>query len=241
MSQVYTFWVDESGAVTVDWVVLTGAMAGVGLTAAAVMNTAVVDLASDFADIYAAQGIGLGGGSDDDLQARSDAWGSANRVTNGSFETIEGLIDAGWWGFYSANGQIEGWETLTNVGPEVTPSGLYGINATDGDWMLDLDASPGNVAIGQTIPDVVDGEVFRLTLDAGDAVGDNEIQIVWGGNVVETIRPSFGVMSNYTVDLIGGSGDGSNTVLIAGMGPEDNIGAYIDNVSVARVETPDAD
>lgn len=240
MSQLYTFWVDESGAVTVDWVVLTGAMAGVGLTAAAVMNTAVVDLASDFADIYAAQGIGLGGGSDDDLQARSDAWGSANRVTNGSFETIEGLINAGW-GLYSADGRIDGWDTLSENGPELIASGYNGIIGTDGDWMLDLEGSAGNVTIGQTIPDAVDGEVYRLTLDAADAVGTNEIQVIWGGNVVQTIRPSVGVMSNYTIDMVGGAGDGSNTVLIAGLGIEDNEGAYIDNVSVARVETPDAD
>lgn len=39
-------------------------------------------------------------------------------------------------------------------------------------------------------------------------------------------------MSSYEFEITGGSGDRSNLLMISGTGPEDNIGAYIDNVSV---------
>jgi len=51
-----TFRNDEDGAVTVDWVVLTAAVVGLGILAMGVIDTAVGDLSDNIAEnITAAQ------------------------------------------------------------------------------------------------------------------------------------------------------------------------------------------
>jgi len=51
-----TFRNDEDGAVTVDWVVLTAAVVGLGIVAMGVIDTAVGDLSDNIAEnITAAQ------------------------------------------------------------------------------------------------------------------------------------------------------------------------------------------
>ena len=44
------FLASESGAVTVDWVVLTAALVGLGLAVMAVVSSGVGDLSNDMAD-----------------------------------------------------------------------------------------------------------------------------------------------------------------------------------------------
>ncbi len=44
-----SFWTSESGAVTVDWVVLTGALVGLGLATMGVVSGGVEDLSNDTA------------------------------------------------------------------------------------------------------------------------------------------------------------------------------------------------
>jgi Flp pilus assembly pilin Flp len=49
MTKFSAFLNDESGAVTVDWVVLTAAVVGLGLIVMAAVRPAVSDLAADIA------------------------------------------------------------------------------------------------------------------------------------------------------------------------------------------------
>ena len=44
---IKTFRADEDGAVTVDWVVLTAAIVGLGIAVLAAVKTGTVDMASD--------------------------------------------------------------------------------------------------------------------------------------------------------------------------------------------------
>jgi len=44
-----TFEKDEDGAVTVDWVVLTAAIVGIGLVVLSIVRTGVIDAANDIA------------------------------------------------------------------------------------------------------------------------------------------------------------------------------------------------
>lgn len=50
MSKFSAFLKDEAGAVTVDWVVLTAAVVGLGLVVMVYIRPAVSGLASDIAD-----------------------------------------------------------------------------------------------------------------------------------------------------------------------------------------------
>ena len=82
MSDHVTFWSDESGAVTVDWVVLTGGVVGLGLATMGVVSGGVENLSGDIAG-----------------QLSSDSW---NLFGNGmqsvaSFDFTGGNAD-GWLG-----------------------------------------------------------------------------------------------------------------------------------------------
>ena len=54
---IKNFAADESGAVTVDWVVLTAALVGLGLAVMAVVSGGVQDLAQDIDTQLVGQGI----------------------------------------------------------------------------------------------------------------------------------------------------------------------------------------
>ena len=51
---------------------------------------------------------------------------------------------------------MSGWENLDDPRLEVHHNGYHGVNATGG-FMMDMDASPGNISLGQVIHDAVDG------------------------------------------------------------------------------------
>lgn len=52
---------DESGAVTVDWVVLTAAIVGLGLAVIAAVAPGASDLAGDISTELTSRGLGTGG------------------------------------------------------------------------------------------------------------------------------------------------------------------------------------
>jgi len=208
----------ESGAVTVDWVVLTGGLVGLGLAVMGVVSGGVEHKAREITGVTGQSITGL------------HLW-NMNRLANGSFEDIDGMLAAGW-GFYHSDGTLAGWENLDNPRLEVHHSTYHGVTATDGDFMLDLDASPGNISLGQVLNDAVDGQVYTVSFDAADPRMNNGVEVYWGGVLVASVNPEGAQMQNYSFEIEGGAGDGSNLLMISGTGPEDNIGAYIDSVSV---------
>ena len=49
IAKIKTFFADEDGAVTVDWVVLTAALVGLGIAVLAAVETGLADLSGDIA------------------------------------------------------------------------------------------------------------------------------------------------------------------------------------------------
>jgi Flp pilus assembly pilin Flp len=219
MMSIERFCDDESGAVTVDYVVLTAGLVGVGLAAAGVVSGGVGDLTGEIQEFLL---------EDLTMTSRFDV----NRLTNASFEDIEGMIEAGW-GLYASNGAMLGWTNNGDTNAELMASGSYGIEATDGEWMLDLESSPGNISLGQAVDGAVTGQVYTATFSAADPIGNNGIEVIWGGEVIQTITPTVGSMSQYSVELTGGSGNGDNMFYLRGTGPLDNVGAYVDAIDIS--------
>ena len=54
---IKSFRKDEDGAVTVDWVVLTAAIVGLGIAVLAAVSSGVEDLSGDISNQLSAQGI----------------------------------------------------------------------------------------------------------------------------------------------------------------------------------------
>lgn len=160
---------------------------------------------------------------------------AGNLIVNGSFENTTGATPMSY-GYLVDNG-IPGW-TEDNGGIfDVHNDGREGVDPTDGDNWLDLEASPGNARVGQDVIGVVEDEVYTLTFDAGDGdvrpnsgPGENLVNVYWGGELIATIDPPQGAMQNYTFEVVGGAGNGSDRLEFEGTGVEDNYGAAIDNV-----------
>lgn len=212
------FLENESGAVTTDYVVLTAGLVGVGIAASGSISVGIEDMTNDITSALS---------RDLTLVSRFDI----NRIGNASFEDIAGMIEAGW-GLYNADGSVAEWSNISSFQAELVPSGQYGVLAANGEWMLDLEASPGNITLGQSINGAVEGQVYTATFSAADPIGNNGVEVIWGGEVIQTITPNGGSMQNYAIELVGGAGNGDNMFYLRGTGPRDNVGAFIDNVNI---------
>ena len=163
-----------------------------------------------------------------------------NLIANGSFEDTTGMDASPGWGFSGTGGTAPGWTDANGFAIEFHADGRGGLNPTDGTNWADLEANPGqNNSISQTVAGVQDGQVHVLTFDAADLSNindgttlDNQLQVIWNGDVVGTIDASDGSWTSYEFHLIGGAGDGTNTLTFAGLGDASGIGASLDNVQM---------
>ena len=187
-----------------------------------------------------------GGAGNDTLRGDGDLFGGGqasptggNLLVNGSFEDISGTTGTGW-GRLAADGSVTGWTaTSTQDDIELHAAGVRGVPGADGDYWLDLDASPGNIRIGQDVGGLTDGETYRLSFEHNDTANfDNGIKVYWNGELVDTVDPENGTWTTATYDLVAGSGDGSNRLEFEGTGAADNYGASLDNVQLVALSSP---
>ncbi|MFK7943409.1 MAG: Hint domain-containing protein [Paracoccaceae bacterium] len=186
----------------------------------------------------------LRGDGDDSLAGNTAAQAEpvgGNLLANGSFEDISGT-EASFFGQVAFDGSITGWTTTSaTTDIELHDSGFRGVEGTDGDYWLDLEASPGNIRIGQDVQGLTDGETYRLEFEHNDTANQsNGIKIYWNGEVIDTVDPVNGTWTNASYDLVAGTGDGSNRLEFEGTGAENNEGASLDNVRLfATQPVPD--
>jgi len=169
-----------------------------------------------------------------------------NLIQNGSFEDVSGL-DPTTYG-YVGNGSVPGWTTADPAHQiDIHGDARGGVQPADGQYWADLEATPGNIVLGQDVQGVADGEKYLLTFSAGDRITDtNTFEVVWNGEPVdikgqEIIDPVNGAMQQYSVVLTGGSGDGSNRIEFMGLGDANRRGVSIDNVKMVPVDHGDCD
>src|SRR6056297_1111589 len=169
-----------------------------------------------------------------------------NLIYNGSFENFDGLRETPTG--FAGDGAVPGWITVEpnqaieifNFNPE-TP-----VAASDGDFALDMGASPGNITVFQDVQNLAAGETYRLSFDLSDSVnlvdtgpGSNAIEVFFGNQSLGVFNPDNGVgFQSFSVDVVAGAGDGSDRLQFVGLGTVDNIGVALDNVQL--VPTSDA-
>lgn len=162
-----------------------------------------------------------------------------NLIANGSFEDTTGMSPA-FYGFFGPGGSAPGWTDANGNQIEFVNNGSRGLTATDGANWLDMEAFAGeHLVVSQTVTGVSDGQVYVLSFDAADVANgndgttlDNQMQVVWNGDIVGTIDAVDGDWRSYEFHLIGGSGDGSNTLSFVGFGSNDAQGVSLDNVQM---------
>ena len=164
----------------------------------------------------------------------ADATPTPNLVTNGSFENIDGTASR-TWGRYSPDGLTEGWVNLAGGRIEQHQNTVSGVSASDGAYWADLDGWQNNVELAQHIAGVTDGATYKLSFDLADTdLADDEVlTVTFGGEVVWEGTAQGAAWETIAVDLTGGQGNGSNTLIFAqGGGSLNGDGLALDNVEV---------
>lgn len=208
-----SFLQDESGAVTVDWTVLTAAIVGMGIASVAAVRNGTFALGED---------INL---------SLSNAWVAGGNIATLDFDDIDGLTVTGWG--WRAMNSYGGWTAVSNQQAfEIVRSGYAGVHSPDGGNMLDLDASPGNLGVGRILEDLTPGTTHTVTFNAADVHRNNGVNVYFGGELVGQAAPDGTTMTSYSFEFVAGSGNGTNELVLQGTGPENNVGAYIHGVRV---------
>ncbi|MBO0347396.1 cadherin domain-containing protein, partial [Roseibium sp. CAU 1637] len=167
--------------------------------------------------------------------------GGQELLVNGSFETYSGSrTGSPGEGWYMNPDSIEGWDSYSNV--DVHENGHNGYGGTDGGHHLDL-ASTTNGTISQTIEGQLDGHVYSLSFDmkSRGGIGESVAEAYWNGELIATIDPAEtgGDWQTFNFDVVGGSGDGTNTLTFTEVGSDNLAGTLIDSVSIKSSATVD--
>ncbi|WP_441241213.1 T1SS-143 repeat domain-containing protein [Tardiphaga sp. 768_D3_N2_1] len=162
-----------------------------------------------------------------------------NLLSNGDFSGGSAWHDAsyGAWATEATGWKISGTVPgQTGVQLERVPSGYFGVVTSNGEPMVDLGATPGNIAISQTLTGLTVGQHYTLSFEIGTYdPSSSGLQVYWNGQLVGTYAPGS-TMAIQTLDLI--AAGGPNTVTFKEVGnASDNTGTYLANVSLVQASS----
>ena len=132
----------------------------------------------------------------------SNAWGTGSGVATGT---------NGGWTIGDADAGHQPGDQIGNTGGgavqlERVGDGYEGMHSSTHGFMVDLDASPHDLKISQTLTGLVDGQTYDLRFEAGAPFPNSAHLEVWfGGAKVGDISPT-GQMQEHVITLTGGSG-----------------------------------
>jgi T1SS-143 domain-containing protein len=172
----------------------------------------------------------------DDVPTITGSLQPANLLANGNFASGTWAHEASWgaWATESTGWKIEGTAPgQQGVQLERVTDNYLGMHATGGSPMVDLGASPGNIAISQNITGLTEGDSYKLTFEAGSPDKDSsKLEVYWNGHLWATIDPTS-QMKGYSLDLPAVAG--TNTLTFKEVGEAgDNTGTYLANVSLTH-------
>lgn len=212
MTRLAKFLRDEDGAVTVDFVVLAGGIVGLGMGTVAAVSAGQRALGTDI------------------RSSLEGATVAGNPVYTSDFGE-PGMLRNGSW-FVAGIGTYDGWEAIGSVQRFEVMDDVYArVTNPSGNNMLDMGGSPGNMSIGRTVEGLQRGERRTLTFSAADWVGNNKMDVYFGGELLGSVDPGES-MESYSFNFRGGAGDGSNQLVLTESGRRDNVGTYIADITI---------
>lgn len=162
-----------------------------------------------------------------------------NLLSNGDFSGGSAWHDAsyGAWATEATGWKISGTVPgQTGVQLERVPSGYFGVVTSNGEPIVDLGASPGNIAISQTLTGLTVGQHYTLSFEIGTYdPSSSGLQVYWNGQLVGTYAPGS-TMAIQTLDLIAAGGPNTATFKEVG-NASDNTGTYLANVSLVQASS----
>lgn len=178
----------------------------------------------------------------------SDLVYGENLVQNGSFEDVTYSYGHGCRHYnhrhHHKTVEISSWDTSSGPGPDLLNNPWWARSA-DGNRHIELDGSGGrntNSSITQEIPTQGTG-TFELSFSYAappfSRADSNGIEVVWNGEVIDTISASGSYpieWQTFTYELEG-AGDITGLEFRA-VGHDDGRGGYLDDISVVAVAPP---
>ncbi|MBT6093607.1 MAG: hypothetical protein HOH04_01915 [Rhodospirillaceae bacterium] len=182
----------------------------------------------------------------------ADKIDSENLVLNGSFEDVTEARGRGGRGghrdhhhhhHHRGNAELTGWQVADGPGPDVIASRW--LPSADGARHIELDGSGARNTNSAIFQDVPTGGTGTFTLSFSYAAppfsrsSSNGIEVLWDGQVIDTITASGGrgldwQSFSYELD---GAGDLTRLEFRA-VGSDDGRGGYLDDVSIVATEPP---
>lgn len=151
-----------------------------------------------------------------------DTYG-ANILVNGN---VEQLVQPDGWKSH-ANADFPGWKNSGGTTIEVFRS--------NGNQVMDLDSTTSVDTIYQDVATVA-GKTYKLTFNAFGVANTSDVEVVWNGQVVGTVKPGTASQS-YTFEVLG-TGGTVRLMFREPAGQNSNDGARLDNISLRMKSGP---
>jgi VCBS repeat-containing protein len=158
----------------------------------------------------------------------------SNLLVNGDLTTGTWPNPQSWgnWAVEDIGWKVEGTaDGQSGVRLERVSSGYLGLTSSNGSPMIDLGASPGNVAISQTLTGLVAGKSYDLSFEVGSpSPGSAGLQVYWNGVPVSPV-PVTGTMQVVALSVVSNGSEGVLTFKEIG-NAADNTGTFLANISL---------
>lgn len=190
----------DAAAVAVDWVVVTGAVVGMGLGGVGLVG---------------AGSSHLGNSIETSLSDAVIAYGQ-DLVLNGEF--LPTGFNTAFSHYVNYENILDGWNVLSEIGQrvDVVPYSYYNFLrdalGPDG-FAIDMVGEPGEfLDIAQNF-EVANGQAATIRFTAAAAVPNHRTEVYWGGELIGVLDPdnvSEDTFQNFEFSVQGETGDGSN-------------------------------
>ncbi|TPK51724.1 DUF5801 repeats-in-toxin domain-containing protein, partial [Mesorhizobium sp. B2-5-2] len=159
----------------------------------------------------------------DGFVPNGDAWGAGSGTTTGP---------AGAWTVTASP-----YEGASSIELQKVGDGYRGADSPTNSVMVDLEASPGNIQISQTM--LLSAGEYRISFEIGAAndtslLHSAKLEVLWNGVSVGTYDPTSGVMQTIAIDVTATAGDNSLTFREIGE-KGDNTGTFLANIKVGDI------
>ncbi|MDO9208660.1 MAG: Ig-like domain-containing protein, partial [Sulfuricurvum sp.] len=142
---------------------------------------------------------------------------------NGTYSTVAvSSLNGGVWHTDNSGGTVE-----------VGYSSTYGVSGGS-NKVLELERNPGDPSNLYTTMEVKAGEVYTLSFDYANRLGDtSDMSVYWNGQLVAVIDPSSTTLTAYTINLISEITGTGKLELKAN--DSNSMGIILDNISLSLV------
>lgn len=221
------FLQSESGAVTVDWVVLSAAIVGLGIASVGAVSTGTGSLGDSIRDAL-----------------RNASVANVLAYNPGSFNpnAMDGMIywenpnnpmHAHW---YQEGGDLRGWQSVHD--PDYR---LDIMEVRHHPWMeealgpngyaFDMIGRPGEHMNIQQAHDIAAGQTATVSFKVANH-HNGTMNAYWGNELLGSFNPAVNQFESHSFQVTGGAGDGTNMLRFESTGGDGWRGVYLADVAV---------